>query len=73
MRRRFFVADSSLSRKFPEKGVMRSLVGDEGADLAMEKRLNFGADEEGKSSDTVLLGRDENLGIGKELGGGEFE
>lgn len=29
--------------------------------------------EQGKSSDTVLFGRIENLGIGKELGGGEFE
>lgn len=29
--------------------------------------------EQGKSSDAVLFGRSENLGIGKELGGGEFE
>lgn len=29
--------------------------------------------ERGKSSDTLLFGTIENLGIGKELGGGEFE
>lgn len=29
--------------------------------------------KQGRLSDTVLFGRIENLGIGKELGGGEFE
>lgn len=71
IRRRHFVAESSRSNKSPGEG-LRSLVGDAGADTAMGRR-SIAEAEVGKSSETVLLGFKENFGIGKELGGGEFE
>lgn len=68
IRRRFLVAKSvkSLGEGYG------SLVGEGGADLAMACIFITGA-EPGKSSETVRFGRIENLGMGKELGGGEFE
>lgn len=73
MRRKVFVAESS-QRKISLVQLLNSLVGDEGADLAIGWRvLTISGVERGNSSDTVLFGRSENLGIGKELGGGEFE
>lgn len=71
MRRRVCVAESVLSDKPPGDG-LRSRVGDAGADLAKGgKSISEG--EAGRSRETVLLGLTENFGIGKELGGGEFE
>lgn len=71
MRRNVSVAESAPQKISLVKG-LRSLVGDAGADLAIGCISTSGA-EPGNSSDTVLLGRIENFGIGKELGGGEFE
>lgn len=71
MRRSVLVADSALGNRSLLEGLC-SLVGDGGADLAIGCILRSG-DEPGNSSDTVLFGLTENLGIGKELGGGEFE
>lgn len=51
---------------------LRSLVGEAGADLATGCKSASEA-KVGKSRETVLLGLSENLGMGKELGGGEFE
>lgn len=71
MRRRVSVAKSALSKRSPGEGE-RSLVGDAGADLACGC-ISISGEELGRSRDTVLFGLTENLGIGKELGGGEFE
>lgn len=71
MRRRVLVADSAVRKRSLLEGLY-SLVGDGGADLASVCILISEA-EPGNSSDTVLFGRTENLGMGKELGGGEFE
>lgn len=49
-----------------------SLVGEAGADLGRGGR-SIPDDGKGNSKDTLLFWRSENLGIGKELGGGEFE
>lgn len=51
---------------------LRSLVGEAGADLEIGNK-SYSDDIEGNSRDTVLFGFSENLGMGKELGGGEFE
>lgn len=71
MRRKVLVADSALRNRSLLEGLC-SLVGDEGADFAIGCILRSG-DEPGNSRDTVLFDWIENLGIGKELGGGEFE
>ena len=71
MRRRVSVAESALWKRSLVEG-LRSLVGDAGADFAVGCNLTSGT-KPGSSSDTVLFGRIENFGIGKELGGGEFE
>lgn len=71
MRHRVLVAESVLPNRSLIEGEC-SLAGDAGADLASGCILISG-EELGRSRDTVLLGRTENLGIGKELGGGEFE
>jgi hypothetical protein len=68
MRHKSFVANSTLS----VGNELRSLVGEEGADLAIGRKSTEET-EELNSSETVLLGRTEKLGIGNELGGGEFE
>lgn len=65
------VAESEASHKSFEKGLL-TLVGEVGADFAIGRKSILEA-EEGKSRETVLLGRRENLGMGKELGGGELE
>lgn len=65
------MAESVLTNTIPGEGLC-SLVGDAGADLAMGRKLISDA-EAGNSRETVLLGLRENLGMGKELGGGEFE
>lgn len=74
MRRRVFVADSAL-RNISLVQPVSPLVGDEGADLAIGRTISTEVSSAiiGKSSETVRLGRIENLGIGKELGGGELE
>jgi hypothetical protein len=73
MRRKVLVAESAL-RKISLVELLCSLVGDGGADLAIGWYvLIISGAEQGRLSDTVLFGRIENLGIGKELGGGEFE
>ena len=71
MRRNVLVAESALTKK-PLLEEEYSLVGEAGADLAVGC-ISMSGGERGRSRDTVLLGRTENLGIGKELGGGEFE
>lgn len=71
MRRRVCVAESAWTKRSLVDGEC-SLLGDGGADLATGRISNSG-EEPGKSRDTVLFGLTENLGIGKELGGGEFE
>lgn len=71
MRHRVLVAESALSNRSLVKGEC-SLAGDAGADLA-SGRISISGEQLGRSRDTVLFGRTENLGIGKELGGGEFE
>lgn len=84
MRRRVFVAESALlkrsigvifvaalTNRLLDEG-LRSLVGDAGADFETRCRSNSEIGV-GKSSETVLFGQRENLGIGNELGGGEFE
>ena len=75
MRHRVLVAESALSskRSLVKGRSKRSLLGEEGADLATRRISIPGEEEPGRSRDTVLFGRTENLGIGKELGGGEFE
>lgn len=72
MRRRVCVAESVLSDKTPGDG-LRSRVGDAGADLAKGGKSMPKGEVVGRSRETVLLGLTENLGMGKELGGGEFE
>lgn len=69
MRRSVLVANISLVQ------LLCSLVGDGGADLAIGWWLLSAtkSDPDGKSSDTVRFGLSENLGMGRELGGGEFE
>ena len=71
MRRRVSVAESALRNSSLAEG-FRSLVGEAGADLASgcTSMLEL---ELGKSKDTVRLGLIENLGMGRELGGGELE
>ena len=49
-----------------------SLVGEGGADLAT-CGSSIPDDGRGKSKETLLFWRRENLGIGRELGGGELE
>lgn len=71
MRRSVSVAESALWKISLVKGLC-PLVGDAGADLAIGC-ISTSGPEPGNSSDTVLFGRTENFGIGKELGGGEFE
>lgn len=71
MRRRDLVAESALSNRSPGDAQL-SLVGEAGADLAIGCR-SISVVEEGNSSETVLLGLNGNFGIGRELGGGEFE
>ena len=44
-----------------------------GADVAMGWKLISVAEDEGRSGKTVLFGRTGNLGMGKELGGGELK
>ena len=73
MRRKVFVAESALRNKSPIHGLC-SLEGEAGADLAVGSTLKSVPWDTGKSRDTVRFGGlIENLGIGKELGGGEFE
>jgi hypothetical protein len=73
MRRRVFVAESALRNKSFIDGLC-SLEGEAGADLAVGCTLKSVPWFTGKSRDTVRFGGlIENLGIGKELGGGEFE
>lgn len=70
MRRRVLVAESAMSNRSPGEGLCS--LGEAGADL--EKGGKSISDAAvGKSRETVLLGLIENLGIGKELGGGELE
>lgn len=71
MRRSVIVAESEGSHRSLGNG-LRSLVGEAGADFAIGRKSILEA-EEGKSRETVLLGCSENLGMGKELGGGELE
>lgn len=71
MRRRVLVAESTVRNRSFVDG-LSSLVGEAGADLAVGYTLIPGS-ETGNSSDTVRFGLIENLGIGRELGGGEFE
>lgn len=71
MRRRVFVAESALKKKSLGERY-GSLVGEGGADFGNGPSSKSGA-EPGKSSDTVRFGIIENLGMGKELGGGELE
>jgi len=52
--------------------VKESLEGEGGADLATGGS-SIPDDGRGKSKETLLFWRRENLGIGKELGGGELE
>lgn len=73
MRRRFFVAESSLWKKLLEKQMLWSLVGEEGADLATGWKFISEADFSGKSSETAFFEQSGNVGMGKELGGGELE
>lgn len=70
MRRRVLVAESAISNTSLGEG-LRSL-GEAGADLEKGGKSISDATV-GKSRETVLFGLSENLGIGKELGGGEFE
>jgi hypothetical protein len=73
MRRKVFVAESALRSKSLIEGLC-SLEGEAGADLAFGCTSKSASSDTGKSSDTVRFGGlIENLGIGKELGGGEFE
>jgi hypothetical protein len=73
MRRRVFVAESALRNKSFIDGLC-SLEGEAGADLAVGCTLKSVPWFTGKSRDTVRFGGlIENLGIGKELGGGELE
>lgn len=71
MRRSVLVAESALSNKSLGEA-LRSLMGEAGADFAMGWK-SISEAIVGKSRETVLLGCMENLGMGNELGGGEFE
>lgn len=71
MRHKVLVAESALAKGSLVEGEC-SLRGEEGADLATGCNSTSG-EEPGRSRDTVLFGLTENFGIGKELGGGEFE
>ncbi|KAK0581456.1 hypothetical protein LWI29_014005 [Acer saccharum] len=74
MRRRVWVAESALTKASLVLPVC-PLVGDGGADLAKGWLISIPEISlaTGNSSETVRFGRIENLGIGKELGGGELE
>lgn len=72
MRHRVLVAESALTKSLGEVESKSPLRGEEGAELAT-LRISISGQEPGRSRDTVLFGLTENFGIGKELGGGEFE
>jgi hypothetical protein len=69
IRRRCIVAESALKTGL---SLEWAPVGEDGAELkAGRKSIQEFA--EGKSRETVRIGWRENLGMGTELGGGEFE
>lgn len=73
IRLRFSVAEAVVRRKSAEGETLGSLGEVDGADLASGGRTMSSDLEPGRSREMLRFCRSENLGIGSELGRGEFE